>query len=188
MLENLCKVIAYARDYEDEFVQRITDNTLTEQMKEQAVMKRQLEQHNRRIGEIDTIIQRLYEDSITGKLTDERFVKMSATYEQEQKDLKTSVAELQVSVDACEQHKVNAKAFLKLVRSYTQPEELTPEILHMFVDKVVVHSAYRENSLRYQQIDIFYNFIGQFDLSVETANTKTSAKTKKKADAQTLAG
>lgn len=188
VLENLKKVIAYVRDYEDEFLQRITDNTLAEQLKEQTAKKRQLEQHIKRIREIDTIIQRLYEDSITGKLSDERFSKMSDTYEQEQKTLEAAVAELQTMLDTCDQHKVNTKAFLKLVKSYTEPEELTPEILHMFVDKVIVHSAYRVNSRRYQQVDIYYNFVGQFDLSVETANTKTSQKTKEKMDQKGLAG
>ena len=103
VLENMRNVISYARDYEDKFVQQVTDNTLAEQMKEQTLIKRQLEQQTRRISEIDTIIQRLYEDNISGKLSDERFSKMSATYEREQKGLEISTSELRIAVENCEQ-------------------------------------------------------------------------------------
>lgn len=184
VLENLRKVIAFARDYENEFVQQVTDNTLAEQMKEQAATKRQLEQQTRRIGEIDTIIQRLYEDLVAGKLTDDRFSKMSATYEREQRDLETSTAELRRAVEACEQQKVNIKSFLKLVKSYTEPEQLTPEILHMFIEKIVVHAPDRSSGCRTQQIDIHYNFVGQLDLSTE--NVKTRKRTKTELVAQDL--
>ena len=187
VLENLRQVIAYARDYEDEFVQQIRNDSLTEQLKQQSATKRQLDQQVKRIHEIDTIIQRLYEDNISGKLSDERFSRMSASYEQEQKELEATTADLEARTKACEQHEVNVKSFLKLVKSYTEPEQLTPEILHVFVEKIMVHSAYREASQRYQQVDIYYNFVGQFDLSVVTANTKTSAKTKRRSDAQTFA-
>lgn len=184
VLENLRKVISYARDYEDEFVQQVTDNTLAEQMKQQSTIKRQLEQQTRRIGEIDTIIQRLYEDNISGKLTDERFSKMSATYEKEQRELETSTSELRKQVEACEQQKVNIKSFLKLVRSYTEPEQLTPEVLHMFVEKVVVHAPDKSSGHRVQQIDIYYNFVGQLDISVEMS--KRSRRTRAEIDAQIL--
>ena len=112
---------------------------------------------------------------------------MSASYEQEQKGLEVTTAELEAKARAYEQHEVNVKSFLKLVKRYTEPEQLTPEILHMFVEKIIVHSAYRVASQRYQQVDIYYNFVGQFDLSVVTANTKTSGKTKRRSDIQTFA-
>ena len=184
VLENLRRVISYARDYEDEFVQQVMDNSLAEQMKHQTAVKRQLEQQTRRMGEIDTIIQRLYEDNISGKLTDERFSKMSAAYEREQRELEVSTKELQRAVEACEQQKVSIKSFLKLVKSYTEPEQLTPEILRMFVEKVVVHAPDRSSGQRTQQIDIHYNFVGQLDMSVET--TKTRRRTRAEINAQLL--
>lgn len=171
VLDNLRKVIAYAQDYEQEFVQRITDNTLAKQIKEQTTSKRRLAQQTRRISEIDAIIQRLYEDVVKGTLTDERFVKMSAAYEQEQKELEASTAELRETVEACEQQKGNINDFLKLVKSYIEPEQLTPEILHMFVDKIVVHEGDSLNGHRIQQVDIYYNFVGQIDMSVEKVET-----------------
>lgn len=184
VLENLRKVVSYARDYEDEFVQQVTDNTLAEQMKRQTAIKRQLEQQSRRIGAIDTIIQRLYEDNISGKLTDERFSKMSATYENEQRELETSTSELRKQVEACEQQEVNIKSFLKLVRSYTEPERLTPEVLHMFVEKVVVHAPDKSSGHRIQQIDIYYNFVGQLDISVEMSRSRRRSRAE--IDAQIL--
>ena len=171
VLDNLRNVIAYARDYEQEFVQQITDNTLAEQTKAQAAAKRRLEKQTRRIAEIDAIIQRLYEDNISGKLTDERFEKMSAAYEQEQKKLEADTAELRKTVEACESQTINVKSFLKLVRSYIEPEQLTPEVLHMFVEKVIIHEAERADGHRLQQVDIHYNFVGQVDMSVGVAKT-----------------
>lgn len=161
VLENLQRVIAYAQDYETEFVQRMTNNTLAAQRKQSMAFKRQFEQQTRRIGEIDVIIQRLYEDVVKDNLSAERFAKMSAAYEQEQKGLETSALELRKKIDTCERQTVNVKSFLKLVRSYIMPERLTPEILHMFVDKVIVHEPDYSTGQRTQQIDIHYNFVGQ---------------------------
>ena len=172
ILENLRNVIAYARDYEADFVQQISENASAERVKVQTAAKRQLEQQKRRISEIDMIIQRLYEDNISGKLTDERFSRMTATYEEEQKKLEASVAQLQETVDEYEQQKINVKSFLRLVKSYVEPERLTPEILHMFVEKIVIHEPVKENRRRVQQVDIFYNFVGQLDMSINKATTR----------------
>lgn len=110
VLENLRKVIAYAQDYEDEFVQ---DNTLAEQAKQQTSAKRTLVQQTRRIGELDTIIQQLFENMATGVLTTERFAKLSAAYEQEQKELESSTATLKNTIQACESQQVNVKSFFE---------------------------------------------------------------------------
>lgn len=101
---------------------------------------------------------------------------MYDTYEKEQKQLQISTNELQATIEAYEQQKVNVKSFLKLVKSYIEPEELTPEVLRMFIEKVVVHAPYRQDKRRHQQIDIYYNFVGQFDMSAETAKTGRSTK------------
>lgn len=84
VLQNLQRVVAYAQDDENEFVKRVMENKLAVQRTEQERSKRKLEKQKRRITELDAIIQRLYEDNVTGKLTDKRFTKLSATYEAEQ--------------------------------------------------------------------------------------------------------
>ena len=79
--------------------------------------------------------------NVTGKLTDERFIKLSTTYETEQAELKQSIESLSAIVEATEAQTVNVKSFLKIVKRYTEPTELTPQLLHEFVDKIVVHEA-----------------------------------------------
>ena len=166
-MQNLQRVVAYAQEDEDEFVRRIMEKKLAVQRVEQEQSKRKLEKQRRRIVELDTIIQRLYEDNVTGKLTDERFAKLSATYEQEQAELKQSVESMSAIVEAAEEQTVNIKSFLKIVKKYTEPTELTPDILHEFVDKIVVHEADKSSGHRVQRIDVHYNFIGEIDFSPE---------------------
>ncbi len=103
VLDNLRKVIAYVREYEDDFVWQVTENKAAEQMQVLSASKRQLEQQARRITEIDNIIKRLYEDNLSGKLSDSRFSKMSADYEKEQQELESNHAELKKTVDAFEE-------------------------------------------------------------------------------------
>ena len=172
LIDSRSGVIAYARNYETKFVQQLTKNASAERIKARTAAERQLEQHTRRISEIDTIIQRLYEDNLNGKLTDDRFSKMTVTYEAEQQKLEASVVELRETVDAYEQQKLNINSFLKLVRSYTEPDRLTPEILRMFVERIVIHEPTKEERRRVQQVDIFYNFVGQIDISINKAITR----------------
>lgn len=172
VLDNLRKVIAYVQDYEDEFVQEIIGRSMNEQAKQLTATKRQFEQQTQRISRIDAIIQQLYEDNLSGKLTDERFSKMCLTYEQEQKELEASTVELKKAMEMYGAKEINVKSFLKLVRSYTAPEQLTPEILRMFVEKIVLHEGDSSSGQRIQQVDIHYNFVGQINTSVEMEKTR----------------
>ena len=165
VLENLREVISFAREDTDAFVQQAMSNHMRVKMQEQSQARRALEQQNRRISEIDGIIKRLYEDNISGKLTDERFAKMSADYEREQASLQESVEELRKTVETCERQSVNMDSFLKLVKKYTVPDKLFPELLNAFVEKIVVHAPDKSSGHRTQQIDIHYNFIGEIGLS-----------------------
>lgn len=174
VLDNLRKVIAYVRDYETDFVQQVMQNKESAKLAQVSGAKRQLEQQTRRMAEIDSIIKRLYEDNITGKLTDERFIKMSGDYEQEQRTLEANTAELRQIVEDSEKQTVNIKSFLKIVRSYMEPEALTPDILHEFVEKIVVHAPDKSSGHRTQQVDIHYNFVGEIELSHETAKRETA--------------
>lgn len=174
VLDNLQKVIAYVRDYENDFVQQVTENKAAEQMQMLSVSKRQMEQQMRRIAEIDNIIKRLYEDNLNGKLSDSRFSKMSANYEQEQRTLENSNAELKCMVDTCEEQSLNIKSFLKCVRKYTEPCELTPDMLHELVEKIIVYAPDKSSGHRTQQIDIYYNFVGKIPLSKEVATRQTA--------------
>ena len=167
VLQNLQRVVAYAQEDEDEFVRRVMENKTAVQRAEQEQAKRTLEKQERRINELDAIIQRLYEDHVMGKLNAERFAKLSEGYEKEQADLKQSVENLRGIVNAAETQAVNVQSFLKIVKKYTEPTELTPVLLREFVEKVVVHAPDKSSGHRVQRIDVHYTFIGAIDLSPE---------------------
>ena len=102
-----------------------------------------------------------------GKLSAERFAKLSESYESEQAELKQAVEKLQTVLDAAEAQSVNMRSFLKIVKKYTEPTELTPALLREFVEKSVVHAPDKSSGHRMQRIDVHYNFIGEIDLSPE---------------------
>ena len=177
VLQNLQRVVAYAQEDEDEFVRRIMENKMALQRTEQEKAKRKLEKQERRFSELDAIIQRLYEDHVVGKLSEERFAKLSEGYEQEQAELKQSIADLSAIVHAAQTQAVNVQSFLKIVKKYTQPTELTPALLREFVEKIVVHAPDKSSGHRIQRIDVHYNFIGEIDFSPEFSrySKKTTA-------------
>lgn len=102
-----------------------------------------------------------------GKVNAERFAKLSEGYEKEQADLKQSVENLWVIVNAAETQAVNVQSFLKIVKKYTEPTELTSAIPREFMEKVVVHAPGKSSGRRVQRIDVHYTFIGEIDLSPE---------------------
>ena len=167
VLQNLQRVVAYAQEDENEFVRRVMENKTAVQRAEQEQAKRKLEKQERRISELDRIIQQLYEDRVSGALSAERFAKLSGGYEKEQEELKQSAKELQAIVNTIETQAVNVQSFLKIVRKYTAPTELTPALLREFVEKIVVHAPDKSSGHRTQRIDVHYNFIGEIDFSPE---------------------
>ena len=125
----------------------------------------------KRIAELDTIFKRLYEDTISGKLSDERFQKLSTDYEKEQHQLQDVAAALRDEIEAEEQKSANVERFLSVVERYTEIPELTPCILHEFVEKIVVHAASDpKGKNRTQEIDIYYKGIGALEVSKVTSS------------------
>ena len=108
------------------------------------------------------------EDNIVGKLSDERFMKMSKGYEEEQHTLQTEADIIQNELQQEEKKSVDVKRFLAIVKKYTDLTELTPEILREFVDKIIVHAPDKSSGRRLQEIEIIYNHIGEFDHSKVT--------------------
>ena len=126
------------------------------------------EQAQERISEVSRIIKRLYEDNVNGKISDERFMELSADYEQEQRELKERTAALQAELDKSQAATVNAEKFMGIVRKHLAFEELTPTLLREMVEKIVVHEcSYDENKHRRQEIEIYYSFVGKVDLPDE---------------------
>ena len=168
VLENLKEVIQYVSNYEDEFVQMIMDSDMRQRNRELSQKKKRLSEVQKRIGELDTIFQRIYEDNIIGKLSDERFMKMSKGYEDEQHILQVEADEIQSELHQEEKKSVDVKRFLAIVKKYTDLTELTPEILREFIDKIIVHAPDKSSGRRLQEIEIIYNHIGEFDRSKVT--------------------
>ena len=167
ILQNLCKVVSYAREQEDQFVKMVMDMDEKERSKGLAQKKKLLTDAEKRISELDRIFKHLYEDNITGKLTDERFKKLSADYEAEQAALQTQANSLREEIQEEESKCANVERFLSIVRKYTEIPELTPHILHEFVEKIVVHAATDPHSKtnRKQEVDIYYKGIGILEMS-----------------------
>ena len=165
VLENLKEVIQYVSNYEDEFVRMIMDSDMRQRNRELSQKKKRLAEIQKRIGELDTIFQRIYEDNIIGKLSDERFMKMSKGYEDEQRTLQTEADGIQSELQQEEKKSVDVKRFLAIVKKYTDLTELTPEILREFIDKIIVHAPDKSSGRRLQEIEIIYNHIGEFDRS-----------------------
>lgn len=168
VLENLKEVIQYVSNYEDEFVRMIMDSDMRQRNRELSQKKKRLAEIQKRIGELDTIFQRIYEDNIIGKLSDERFMKMSKRYEDEQHTLQTEADEIQSELQQEEKKSVDVKRFLAIVKKYTDLTELTPEIFREFIDKIIVHAPDKSSGRRLQEIEIIYNHIGEFDRSKVT--------------------
>ncbi|MFV0579857.1 MAG: DUF4368 domain-containing protein [Fusobacterium ulcerans] len=168
VLDNLKEVIEYVSAYEDEFIQMVMDTDVRQRNKELAKQKKRLLEIQTRTKELDNLFQRVYEDNISGKLSDERFMKLSKGYDAEQADLQKEMAELQKNIHQEEKQSVNVDRFLSIVRKYTHITELTPEILHEFVDKILVHAPDKSSGRRLQEIEIIYNHIGVFDHSKVT--------------------
>ncbi len=174
LLDGIQAVTAYAREHEADFVELITQKSQTELGKSLRNGKREMEQVQARIRKLDDIIQRLYEDNLEGKVSDERFSRMTANYEEEQKGLESKVAELKKLLAAEKDRSVNVDHFLTLVRKYTDVQELTAEIVREFVEKVYVYQAERIDGQKVQRVRIVWNCIGEFTPPTVT-NTEKSA-------------
>lgn len=165
VLDNLKEVIGYVSNYENEFVQMVMDTDVRQRNKELAKQKKRLLEIQTRMKELDNLFQRIYEDNISGKLSDERFMKLSKGYDTEQADLQKELEQLQTNIEQEEKQTVNVDRFLAVVKKYTNLTELTPEILHEFIDKILVHAPDKSSGRRLQEIEIIYNHIGAFDHS-----------------------
>ncbi len=160
VLENIKQVLSYIRSYEDLFIKQKLETSLEEQKKIDSINKKLLSQYEKRIKDIDNLIQHIYEDNISGKITDERFTILSLNYEKEQKELKSKVKELANKLDTTKQQELDLESFVSKVKQYTEISELTPEIINELIDKIYVYQSKKVNGKPTQQIDIYYNGIG----------------------------
>ena len=175
-MENLQDLTSFVSAYEDEFVRTVMDANMKQHNKDLAQKKKAFKGKQNRIAELDDLFTRIYEDNVNGKISDERFVQMSQRYENEQKTLKSEIEDLRLEIEDDESHSVNVNRFIARVRKYTNIQELTPEILREFIDKIIVHAADKSSGKRLQEIEIVYNDIGVIDTSKITVSRGKALK------------
>ena len=169
VLSNLRKVTSYAAKHEARFMKLLIEQNEDGDRRRNAAKKKELEAAEKRIAELSAIFKRLYEDSVTGRISDERFTELSADYEAEQKELKERAARLREELSKAQEATANAEKFMNVVRRHTTIEELTPTLMREFVEKIVVHESValdgkRRGKLRRQEIEIYYSFVGKVEL------------------------
>lgn len=167
LLINIREIVSLASKNKEQFIRMVMDTDMKQRNKDLSQKKKLVGDMEKRIAELDVIFKRLYEDNISGKLSDERFRKLSFEYEAEQNGLQNQVVLLRGDVESSEGQSANVDKFLAIVNRYTEIPELTPRILHEFVDKIIVHAATDPHSKvkRTQQIDIYYKGIGTLEMS-----------------------
>jgi hypothetical protein len=162
ILTAIRNVSGYVKEHEDEFVEKLREAAEIKQNEQAKAQKKQLANDKRRVAELDKLIQQIYEDKVAGTLTEKRFAVLSKQYETEQETLETRIAEAEKELEQFAEDGAKADKFIALVRKYTSFEELTPAMLHEYIDKIVVHEAERQRGQRNQKVDIYLSFIGQF--------------------------
>ena len=163
VLEELRELLGFISRHERQFVRLVMDKSTREQQRDIVVKKKALDKHCKRINELDRIIERLYEDHVIGKVSDERYEKMSSRFEAEQADLKKATTSLEREISELEGEAVNVDKFLSVVRKYTEIEELSPAIVHEFIDRIIIHEPEKARGDRRQRVEIVYNNVGMID-------------------------
>ena len=167
VLEDMQRVFEFVNCYEDVFVSMKLDDYEKNQKKELAKKRKGAEKDKKRIEEIDSIILKLYEDKALGNITEERYINMSSKLEAEQKELTEAVNNLEQELNTQKEKIDNVHIFVEKVRQLTTPTELTPELVHEFIEKILVHKPEKINGKRYQEVEIHYNGVGIIRLSAD---------------------
>lgn len=161
---DLQKVCEYVFLHEKEFTDEYLSGSKKETEKFQSKTKTEIKRLSDRQEEIGKIIRKLYEDNVSGRITDERFDFLAKSYEEEGNDLKQKTIELQNALSASVQDEEKLSKFLKVVKTYTEIQELTPEILNSFIEKIYIGETERYDGRKMQDVEIIYKFVGAINL------------------------
>lgn len=167
VLKQLQHFLSYLQQFERVFIRQQIDATLAERRYELSAKQKQIEKDEKRIKELDHLFRKIYEDNVNGKLNDERFYKLSDGYEAEQEQLKQEIEALTAEVSEADTEATNVAKLIAVTKKYTRIDELTPEVLNAFVDKIVIHEREKKDGKRTQQIDIHYSYVGIVDIPTD---------------------
>lgn len=165
VLKHIKNVLTYLQQFEREFVREQLDKANEEHEIAVQNAKKDVITLKARCKNLDLLFKRLYEDMVAEKISEERFDTLSADYEAEQKQLKKEIANLEELIESQSQKQYDLQQFLKSVRQYTDPEELTAEMVNTLIDKIIVHAPDKSSGHRKQKIEIFYKAVGIINIA-----------------------
>ena len=144
-------------------------------------MRRRIARAKKRADEMDLLIKKLYESYAKEQITEERFTTLIAGYEQEQAELKAVIAADQTELDAYNVDTERIEQFMALARKYTDFSVLTNSMIFEFIDKIIVHAAYKdEYGDRCQEVEIYLKFIGKFEVPAPEPTPEELAEQEKR--------
>ena len=160
VLGEIKRLTKYAVHYEDQFLEAVMGSSQKSAEAEHKRKQKELAAAQARDNELDGLFERIYEDNLSGKLSDERFAKMSQRYEAEQAELSEKMKLLHHEIDKLSSSSVSTDLFLSTVRKYTRAKKLTPRMLNELINRIEVHQAEKINGEWVQRLTIHYNCIG----------------------------
>jgi site-specific DNA recombinase len=164
VLGEIRRLTKFASRYEAQFAEAVMGYSQKNAVSERQTMQRELYALQARDRELDTLFEKIYEDNVSGKLSDERFARMGRKYEDEQKELADKIKATKAALEKSTSQAVTADMFISIVRKYTRAKKLTPRMLNELIEKIEVHQAEKVNGVWEQRLTIHYNCIGAIDI------------------------
>ena len=164
VLGEIRRLTKFASLYEDEFVKAVIGHSQQAEQTDRKLKEKELRTLLARDEELDGLFERIYEDNVPGKLSDDRFAKMSRRYEDEQKELAEKIKKLRSEIEKQSSRSMTTDMFIGLVRKYTRARELTPRMLNELVEKIEVFNAEKIDGVWEQRLRIHYNCVGTIEI------------------------
>ena len=169
VLGEIRRLTKYAGLYEDDFLKEVIGHSRQAEETERRLKEKELKSLLARDDELDGLFERIYEDNVSGKLSDDRFAKMSRRYEEEQKELSEKIKKLRSEIEKQSSRAASTDMFVSIVRKYTRARKLTPRMLNELVEKIEVYNAERIDGEWVQRLRIHYNCVGEMNIPNEPA-------------------
>ena len=160
VLGEIKRLTKFASHYEDDFVKAVMGSSQQSVALDRRLKEKELASLHARDEELDGLFERIYEDNVSGKLSDDRFSKMSRRYEEEQKEISEKIKTIRAEMDKLSSKAVTADMFISTVRKYTRAKALTPRMLNELIDRIEVHQAEKIDGEWVQYLTIHYNCVG----------------------------
>ena len=164
VLGEIRRLTKFASLYEDEFVKAVIGHSQQAEQTDRKLKEKELRTLLARDEELDGLFERIYEDNVSGKLSDDRFAKMSRRYEDEQKELAEKIKKLRSEIEKQSSRSMTTDMFIGLVRKYTRARKLTLRMLNELIEKIEVFNAEKIDGVWEQRLRIHYNCVGTIEI------------------------